>query len=240
MPAALVTGGAKRIGRAIALGLADDGWDLAIHYRTSAAEAEDTAAEARTRGVTAQTFAGDLGDPETIESLVENVHRAVPDLALLINNASIFDPGALRDCSVEQWDRVVDVNLRAPFVLTREFSRIVDSGSIINLLDSTVEQGRSGFAAYSVSKAGLQLLTRVAAQELAPSIRVNAIAPGPVLAPPGKGIEHLEAAAERTPLRSPVGVEDILAAVRYLVRNRSVTGEVLYVDGGEHLVGESI
>ena len=239
MAAALITGGARRIGRALALALADEGWDLAIHYRTSADDAQKTVDDARAIGVSAALFEGDLGDGETIESLVDSVHASFPELRLLINNASLFPSGALADTTLEQWDRVMDVNLRAPFVLTQRFARAVESGSVINLLDAAVNRGRIGFVAYSVSKSGLELLTRVAAQELAPSIRVNAIAPGPVLPPPGKGEEHLKNAARRSPLGTPVAMEDIVAAMRYLVESESVTGDIMYVDGGEHLVGES-
>ena len=238
MAAALITGGARRIGRALALALAEDGWDLAIHYRTSAADVEETLDEVRALGVSAAALEGDLGDLETIESLVESAFEALPELQLLINNASLFPAGSLADTTPEQWDRVMDVNLRAPFILTQRFARLVESGNVINLLDAAVNRGRGAFAAYSVGKAGLELLTRLAAREFAPSIRVNAIAPGPVLPPPGKGKEHLMKVARRFPLGTPVSIDDIVAAMRYLVENGSVTGEVLYVDGGEHLAGE--
>lgn len=237
--AALITGGARRIGRALALALAEQGWDLAIHYRTSSADAQKTVDDAQALGVSATMFEGDLGDPATIESLVDSAYASFPELRLLINNASLFPAGALADTTLEQWDRVMDVNLRAPFVLTQHFARAVESGSVINLLDAAVNRGRTSFVAYSVSKAGLELLTRVAARELAPSIRVNAIAPGPVLPPPGKDEEHLKNVARRTPLGTPVATEDIVAAMRYLVETESVTGHVMYVDGGEHLVGGS-
>ena len=239
MAAALITGGARRIGRALALALAEDGWDLAIHYRTSAADVKKTLDDAHALGVSATMLEGDLGDLETMESLVDSAFESFPELQLLINNASLFPAGSLTDTSPEQWDRVMDVNLRAPFILTQRFARVVESGNVINLLDAAVNRGRTRFAAYSVSKAGLELLTRLAAREFAPSIRVNAIAPGPVLAPLGKGEEHLMKVARRSPLGTPVSMDDIVAAMRYLVEDGSVTGDVLYVDGGEHLVGES-
>ncbi len=233
--AALVTGGAKRIGRAVALALAEDGFDVAVHYGRSEAEARETCAAIRERGRDAEAFPCDLADAEAVAGLVPAVAARMPGLALLVNNASLFEPGSLRDLDLAQYERTMAINLRAPLILARDFAARAAAGQIINLLDQRVTHDDPRFFAYTVTKKALAAVTAMAAKELGPAIRVNGICPGPILPPPGKGKEYLEKVAAGLPLERPGGPADVVEAVRYLVRAAYVTGELLFVDGGEHL-----
>lgn len=233
---ALVTGGAARVGRAIALALGGAGYDVAIHYGSSSGAAAEVEAAVREQGGRAATLQADLSEGGEAERLVKRAAHELGGLDLLVNNAAIFPHGRPEEVTVGEWDRVFALNARAPFFCCRAAAGLMTpGGSIVNIADSGVEEGWPGYAPYLASKAALVSLTRSLARAWAPRIRVNAVAPGPVLLPESYGeAEHAEA-AERTLLKRVGRPEDVANAVLYLDRAPYVTGEVLYVDGGARL-----
>ena len=243
---ALVTAGARRLGRAMALYLARRGHNVAIHYNSSAAEAEATATDARALGVRAEIFAADLLDLDQTETLVSRVHDALGQLTVLVNNASIFDYDNLDSATRESWDRHMGSNLRAPFVLTQAFARQAPkadrSGAepraqalVVNMIDQRVLKPTPEFMTYSLAKAGLWWLTQTSAQALAPDIRVNAIGPGPTLRGSRQSDDHFARQRAATILERGAGPADIQAALGYFLDADSVTGQLICVDGGQHL-----
>ena len=233
--AALVTGGARRIGRAVCLALAGMGYDIALHCNRSGVEAEKTADQVRSLGAKCEIFHADLSRREETLALAGQVKKAFPRLSVLVNNASIFRRGPIRETTDSFLDEHLEVNFIAPFLLTRDFAACTEKGMVINLLDTRIAAAGSVYAAYSLSKKLLAEFTRMAALEFAPSIRVNGVAPGLILEPEGEGPEYLERLARKTPLGRPGSVEAVTGAVRWLVENDFVTGQVLFVDGGEGL-----
>lgn len=234
---ALITGAAKRMGRAVALALADAGVNVAIHYRSSRAKAEETAKHAIEAGVQAWLFQADLAAPVAAEKLFEETLQEAGPIDFLINNASIFPEQGLRDFTAEDLHANVNVNALSPFLLGRRFAEQGLEGAIINFLDTMVTDYDRKHVPYHLSKRMLYSLTRLMALEFAPKVRVNAVAPGLILPPEGKDIAYLEALAHTNPLRRYGGVADINEAVLFLVRSRFVTGQVIFVDGGRHLLG---
>lgn len=243
---ALVTGAARRLGKAIALYLAGRGQDVAIHYHGSAEAAEATAAEARTRGVRAQVFQADLLDLDQAETLIDYAQAALGPLDLLVNNASIFEYDNIATSTRDSWDRHMGSNLRAPLILTQVFARQAPradrSGAepraraqIINMIDQRVLKPTPEFMTYSLAKAGLWWLTQTSAQALAPDIRVNAIGPGPTVQGVRQSDDHFTRQRAATILERGAGPDDICAAIGYLMDAPSVTGQLLCVDGGQHL-----
>ncbi len=251
MSIALITGGAKRLGRAMALALAEDGWDVAVHYAGSEAEAEATAADIRALGRRAETFRADLLDEQQIAALVPQVETALGGLRLLVNNASIFEHDTLSSATRASWDRHMMSNLRAPFVLTQAIAErapepVADAGGepvaqaqVVNMIDQRVMKPTPAFMTYSIAKAGLWWLTRTSAQALAPRLRVNAIGPGPTLRGERQSERHFEAQKRATILERGAGPDGIVRALRYLVQSPSVTGQLLCVDGGQHLAWQT-
>jgi pteridine reductase len=232
---ALVTGGARRVGRALALALAGAGADIVVNYRTSREEAGRTVADIEAAGGRAVAVQADVSVGADARRLVEQAGRAFGRLDILINNASVFERSKLLDITEAEWDRVLGVNLKGPFLLSQAAAPLLQrhGGVIINLLDLSAWQPWPSFAHHAVSKAGLLHLTRVLARALAPAIRVNAIAPGTVLPPE----EHEgETGSERRLVERDGHPDDVVAAVLYLVRADFVTGETLVVDGGRMLL----
>ena len=239
-PVALVTGSAKRIGRAIALGLAGDGFDLALHYNRSKEDAEALLEEITALGRRATLIAGDLASPEEAPAIIEAASTALGPLALLVNNASVLQRDSLADMTMESWRHLIDVNLTSPVFLMQAFARqrqLPPGAQIINLLDQQMSAPPPRFLSYSVAKTGLEGATRLAAFDLAPAIRVNGIAPGLVLRSGRQTEETFRESQGEKPLGAGLGVDDILHAVRYLIGAPHVTGEVLLVDSGQHLIG---
>ena len=230
MASVLVTGAAKRFGRAIALDLAGHGWDVAIHYKSSEAEALATMAEVRALGVQAKIVQCDLAREEEVASLVE---RAGP-IDALINNASIFEHDDWQSATRESWDRHMEINLRAPLVLSQALAR-QGGRSIVNIIDQRVLKPTPQFVTYSLTRSGLHWLTRTLAQGLAPQVRVNAVAPGPSFIGARQSQADYERQRSATPLGRGASVEDLTGAVRYLLEAESVTGQTIAVDGGQHL-----
>jgi pteridine reductase len=236
---AVVTGGAVRLGRAIALALAHEGADVLLHYGRSKEEAERTAGEIRGLGRRVATVSADLSRPVEAATVVFDAANALGGADVLVNSAAIFEDAALVDTGEDLYDRHLTINLKAPFFLCREFARRLPEGRrghVVNLADWRGETPPPDYVAYTLSKAGLIALTKALALQLAPRIRVNAIAPGAMLPPPR---EREEPWRRRKLPDIPLGrtgtPDDIAAAAVYLVSSDFVTGEVLHVTGGEHL-----
>ncbi len=236
----LVTGAAKRVGRTIALALAARGADVAVHYYRSEAEAQATARQIAAHGVRAEAIEANLADPQAIETLMEQVRSRFERLDLLVNSASAFQAKNVLDVTVEEWDAVMAVNLRAPFLLSQHAARMMQAqgqGVIVNIADIAGQVPWPRYPHHSVSKAGLIMLTRVLAKALAPAVRVNAIVPGPVLKPEGMPDERWAKLGERLPLQRTGSPEHVAQAVLALIQNDFVTGAIWNVDGGDALVG---
>jgi 2-amino-4-hydroxy-6-hydroxymethyldihydropteridine diphosphokinase len=233
--AALVTGGAVRLGRAIALALAGRGFDVALHYHASAGAADETAEAIRRLGVGCRPLSLDLSQVDGIPGLVADARAVYPHLSLLVNGAAGYIQAGLLDTSPEMFDSQIAVNLRAPFFLTQAFARQCRQGNVINVIDNKVAFNQYPYAAYLLAKKGLAELTRMAALELAPAIRVNGVAPGVVLPGASRGDDYLEWRKEGIPLKMQGEPEHILQAVLYILDNPFVTGQILVVDGGESI-----
>lgn len=234
--AALVTGGARRIGRAIVLALARRGHDVVIHHRDSVEEAQALAEQVRALGVDAGVVAADLSDEAQVRGLIPAAVAALGPLSVLINNASVFEDDRVGSLSRETWDLHLETNLRAPLVLAEAFAAQAPEGSsIVNLLDQRVLKPDPRFISYGLSRNGLWWATRTLAQALAPRVRVNGVGPGPTLASIHQSEAEFAAEQSAVPLGRGPSPEDIAQAVSYLVDARSVTGQMIAVDGGQHL-----
>ncbi|MCD6034732.1 MAG: short chain dehydrogenase [Rickettsiales bacterium] len=232
---AFVTGGAKRIGRAIVLALAESGYDIALHYYTSKEDAETTAERVRLLGRKCELFGTDLADTEGLDALVQSVVRHFPDCRVLVNNASIFERATLKETDIELLSRTMAINLHAPVLLSRAFAQYCKQGVIVNLVDSHVTQYHGAFFAYLLSKKTLAAFTQMAARELGPDIRVNAVCPGVAL--PGEEFAGYVKSKEPTlPLKQIATSEDVAKAVLTCIRETYMTGQCVFVDGGEHLL----
>jgi NAD(P)-dependent dehydrogenase (short-subunit alcohol dehydrogenase family) len=234
----LVTGGAKRLGRAIVLDLAAAGWNVALHYNTSETEGEQTAAGARALGVKVATFKADLSKEKETAALVSRAARELGPLTALINSASLFEDDDWQNASRESWDAHMEINLRAPFLLSQDFAKQLPAGvkgNIINIVDQRVLKPTPQFMSYSLSKAGLYWLTTTLAQGMAPNIRVNAVGPGPTMRNARQSEEDFKLQREATVLGDGAEPADVCAAIRYLLNAPSTTGQMIAVDGGQHL-----
>ncbi|MBF0311086.1 MAG: SDR family oxidoreductase [Magnetococcales bacterium] len=240
----LITGGARRVGAAIARHLAAKGASLALHCNRSREEAQALAGELIRPGVRVVVVQADLTRTDQVMALPALAAAELGPLSVLINNASIFEPGELASTSLEQWQRHLQVNLTAPFLLMQAFAArlppalpdIPLRGRIINILDRSVVRPRAGYAAYSVSKEALWSLTRLAAKEWGPAIAVNAVGPGPVLPPEGGSEEAFQRLGRRLPLGRTGSPDAVAEAVAFLLSQDFLTGNLLLVDGGEHLL----
>jgi len=233
----LITGAAKRVGKAMAIHLAQQGWNIAIHYNTSGSEAMLFRDELATSypGQQFEIFRADLNLTNEVEMLIPQVIQAMGSIGLLINNASVFEPAALGKTSTDFLDQQMNVNLRAPFILTRSFAHSFTSGVIVNFVDTRIVTNKSNFAAYSLSKKALWEMSKMAALEFGPAIRVNAIAPGLTLPPEEKGEDYLWKLAENIAMKRPGGLDPILKSLDYILNNDYLTGQLLFCDGGENL-----
>lgn len=247
--AALITGAGKRLGRAMALDLASTGWSVAVHYNGSAEAAEETAAEALRLGAPrAAALQADLLDRGAVDGLVARAVDAVGPLTLLVNNASVFEMDRLGDVSPESWDRHLDSNLWAPVRLTQGFAaQAPEAGPdaeglpeapacVVNMIDQRVWKPTPFFLSYTLAKSALWMFTRVAAQELAPHVRVNGIGPGPTMKAARQSQAHFDRQRAATLLERGAGPADIVGALRYILSAPSLTGQMLAVDGGQHLI----
>ncbi len=234
--AALVTGGARRLGRATALALAEHGVNVALHYSGSFEEAEKTCKKISSIGVKAWLFRADFSAPGAAEALMEEVFDKVGSLDILINSASVFPRGRLDSMTLDDLNMNVLVNAWSPFAMGRIFSERADrGGSIVNFLDTRIRGYDKAHAAYYLSKQMLFHLTALMAVEFAPKVTVNAVAPGLVLPPAGEPDDSIEGREERLPLKKRGKVEDVTDAVLYLLKSDFLTGQIIYVDGGRHI-----
>lgn len=239
-PAALVTGGGRRIGRAIVLALAQAGYAVAVHARASRAQAEELSAEVIARGGRAAVVIADLADHDAVLNLVPAAFAAIGPLTLLVNNASEFEQDEIGQLDRAQFDRHYAVNLRAPLFLADGFAaQAGDGAAIVNILDQRVLKPTPRFLSYGLTKSALHVATTMLAQALAPRIRVNAVAPGPVLPSPRQDGAAFARQVETLPLRRAATPEDIAAAVLYLAGASSVTGVTIAVDGGQHVAWQT-
>ncbi|HOW36205.1 MAG TPA: SDR family oxidoreductase [Candidatus Omnitrophota bacterium] len=238
MPAAaLVTGGSKRIGKEIALALASMGYAIALHYNQSKEDAKKTATQIKAKGRSCEIFQCDLSNENETRLLVTNVKKRFSNLNLLINSASIFESSKLASPNtIHSLSRHFAVNFKAPYILSCEFYRLCKKGSIINLLDANITKNKTGYPEYLLSKKALADFTRVAAVEFAPYIRVNAIAPGLILPPEGKTNAYLNRLAKNIPLKTRGSTAQITSTVKFLAENQYLTGQIIFVDGGAHLL----
>lgn len=236
---ALVTGAGVRLGRAIAWGLAQSGCDLVLHCRSSRKDADALAKEIRKLGRRAVVLQADLSRAADVKILAKRADAALGGIDILINSAAIFWPTALEKMTVEELDTFLNVNLKAPYILSSEIGRRMKkrgSGTIVNLACLSGQKAWKKFVPYSISKAGVISLTIGMAKLLGPEVRVNAVAPGTVLPPEGMDAKELKAIRERLPLQRLGKPDDIVCAVQYLVNAPFVTGQVLAVDGGRSVV----
>ncbi|NIA13061.1 MAG: SDR family oxidoreductase [Nitrospiraceae bacterium] len=234
---ALVTGGAKRIGRAISLGLAGAGADVVVHYRSSGTEARALVEEIRQLGRRAWPVEGDLGDPACASDVLQLARGSAGPVDLLVNNASSFVGTRLDMVSAAELHADLDINAIAPFLLAKAFAGQEREGAVVNLLDARITDYDAQHVGYHVSKRVLFALTRMMAVEFAPRVSVNAIAPGLILAPEGKAPSYLADLAHTNPLQRHGDPADVVDAVLFLLCSRFVTGQVIFVDGGRHMRG---
>ena len=233
---ALVTGAGQRVGRAIAEALAATGWTLAVHFHKSRKGADEVVAAVRANGGDAQAFAADLATPDAPDAIVREVHAHFGRLDLLVSSAAGMVRTPLPDVSAEAFDAIIALNLRAPFLLAQAASRVMpEGGAIVNIADHMAEEPWPDYAVHGIAKAGVIAMTRHLAAALAPRIRVNAVAPGFVLAPEGTDAETAERFARETPLQRIGAPRDVAEAVLYLADAGYMTGEVLFVDGGRRV-----
>jgi NAD(P)-dependent dehydrogenase (short-subunit alcohol dehydrogenase family) len=234
---ALITGASKRIGKSLAEHLAGRGWNIVIHYNESRNPAKQLV-NGLSKEFPNQEFRAiraNLARPEEAEELIISAIRVVGDLQLLINNASVFNPGYIFETSRELLEREFHVNFTAPFFLIRDFKNNCKTGNIINIVDTRITANKSNFAAYSLSKKALWELTKMAALEFAPDIRVNAIAPGVTLASAHTDEDHLLRLARQIPMKKPGGLDPVLKSLDFILDNDHLTGQLLFADGGENL-----
>ncbi len=234
---ALVTGASQRLGRATVEMLAREGLDVAVHYGRSEDEAAELAGWVRDQGRRSVHLRADLRDPGQTEALVARAREALGPVDVLINNASIFPESALRSMSVDDVADNVQVNALAPLLLSRAFAGQTEQGSIVNLLDCRIVDYDAKHAAYHLSKRMLYSLTKMMALEFAPQVRVNGVAPGLILPPPGEDEAYLDRLAHTNPMQARGHAGDIVRTIAFLLDSPFVTGQVIYVDGGRHLKG---
>ena len=247
-PRALVTGAAHRLGRAMALDLAATGWDVAIHFNASRSDAEETVSDARRLGVRAEALQANLLIEAETASLIGSAVEALGGkLSLLINNASIFENDRIATATRESWDRAIETNLRAPVRLTQDFAaqapepledargEPVAQANVINMLDQRLWKTTPSFMSYTIAKAGLLTFTRTAAQTLGSKVRVNAIGPGPTIRGKRESEVHFFHQRAACILGRGSDPEDIVAAMRFILACKALTGQMLVIDGGQHL-----
>ena len=234
----LVTGAARRLGRIIALDLGARGWRVGVHYRTSAAEAADLVAEIERKGGKAVALAADLDHLDALPKLIAACTASLGPPSCLINNAARFEHDTLATLADHTWHAHFDTNLRAPIFLTKAFAEALPAGmegSVINVIDQKILRPNPDYFSYTIAKAALWSATQTMAQALAPRIRVNAIAPGPVLKNEGQSQSAFERECRATLLQKPVSAEDVAGAVRFLLETLSITGQIIALDSGQHL-----
>ena len=232
----LITGAAKRLGRAMALSLASRGYSIALHYNKSETEAQSLARAVRKKRVRCELFKCNLFDEKETLALVVRVATKFPDLNLLINNASIFQPSQFHRDDLKFLVSHWNIHVKTPFILTSEFARICKKGMVINILYASIDRNKTSYVGYLLSKKTLADMTQLAAVQLAPNVRVNGIAPGYILPPEGKSIRDLKTRIKKIPLERKGNEAAITQSLEFLMDNDFLTGQIVFADGGEHLV----
>jgi pteridine reductase len=234
---ALVTGAARRLGREIVLALAENGYNMGLHYHSSRKEAEETAKRIEEVGRKVILYQADLQDPQQIQAMFRQIEDSGIVLKILINSAAIMPRQPIGEITVESWDEVMNTNLRAPMLCSQAAAKLMhDGGVIINITDCGAGKAWVNYGAYTISKAGLEVLTRVCAKAFAPKIRVNAVAPGLILPSPYTSPEEWDKLIQRVPAKRSGNVSDIVQTVLFLIQNGYITGETINVDGGYRLL----
>ncbi|MDX2074045.1 MAG: SDR family oxidoreductase [Alphaproteobacteria bacterium] len=234
--ALLITGGAQRVGKAVSLYFAAQGYDVALHYRRSQAEAEKTAGEIRALGAACALLQADLADPTQYADLVARAYHHFPALSVLVNNASVFDAGRFMESDAALYEQEFRINTQAPIFLTQAFAKYVGRGAVVNMLDTKIVHHRHSHFFYLLSKKTLAQFTKMAAMELAPHVRVNAVCPGFLLPGGGWGDDYQQRLEPNLPLQKIATLDEVAKAVYSLCDNSSLTGQCIFVDGGEHLL----
>lgn len=231
----LVTGGAVRVGKAISLFLAEKGYNVAIHYHSSKEQAEKTKAKILELGTECEIFQADLGDASQCTKLIMQVKEQFKTLSVLVNNAAIFKHSDLLETNEDLFDEHMGVNFKAPFFLTQKFAQTVKKGNVINILDTYIAKKSNAFFTYLLSKKILAEFTKLAAKRLAPDIRVNAVAPGSLLPALEFGEDYLKNKKNTLPLNRLATLEEVASAVFSFIQNQAITGQIIFVDSGEHI-----
>lgn len=238
LPLAVVTGAAARLGRGLAQALAGQGYPVGLHYHNSEEAARDLAEEIQVLGGEAFLLPADLSDPQQIKALFDHVIHLPHRLGVWVNSAAVMNAGDLTTLTVEEWDSTLALNLRAPWLCAREAAACMgeEGGVIINITDVGAQKNWTGYPAYTVSKAALETLTRLLARQLAPAVRVNAVAPGLIMPSTSLSAEEWQKLVNRLPLQRAGSPEAVAQAVISLIQNDYITGETLSVDGGYALL----
>lgn len=235
---ALVTGSADRIGKAVAVHLASQNYNLALHYNSSAEKAQKLKYEIETlySDVKVELLQINFLDDNNFDQIFEDLNKREIIIEILINCASDFIPSNFQDEGSELYDKEMSINFKVPYLLTKAFAKVYRKGNVINFVDTKVEKNKTVHLDYILSKKLLKDFTKISAVELAPNIRVNGIGPGLILPPPGKDESYLLDLAKNIPLKTIGNLEEILKAVQFILDSQFFTGQILYIDGGEHLV----
>ena len=233
--AALVSGSAIRLGKAIAIALAKTGFDIALHYHSSKEAAQKTAEEIRAIGVDCELFQLNLRKAEEMPAFLKTIKNQMPHLRVLINSASAYTQATISNTTTAIFDQQFDVNIRAPFFMTQAFAQEVDQGEVINIIDNKIAFNQNKYAAYLLAKKTLVELTKMAAIEFAPQLRVNGVAPGVVLPASTRSQEYIDWRIQGIPLQMQGSTKHITDAILSLLNNPFITGQILAVDGGESL-----
>lgn len=233
MPAAFITGGGVRLGKGMALYLAKKGFDIALHHNRSGKDAEEAIAGIRATGVRCESFACDFTDLAAVENLIATVTARFSDVELLVNSAANFIREDVERTTTKTLQDTFHINLMTPYLLMREYKQRVNRGMIVNILDERISRNVPAFAAYSVAKVGLAHLTHLASIEWGATVRVNAIAPGLILPPPGGTGDYLARGKALIPTLTCGTEEDICRGLEYLLESSFVNGETLFIDGGQ-------
>lgn len=234
---AVITGASRRIGRAIVIRLAKAGWNIALHYKNSAQEASELAAAIEAMGRKSALIQADLERPEEVQRVLSSASEKLGTITGLVNNASVFEPDEISTLTIESFTRHMNTNLLAPALLTKAFAAQIgnNKGNIVNLIDQRVMNLRPDFHSYTLSKSALWTFTQTAAMELAPDIRVNAVAPGPTLPNSRQSEAQFNKQRKAVPLHTGPSDAEIASGVLFLLNSPSITGEMIMMDGGQHL-----
>lgn len=234
--AVLITGASRRLGKEIALLLAKNNYDIALHYSSSEADAKAAQKEIKALGGNCELFQAELSNSQSCKMLLDQVLTIFPHLSVLVNNASIFEDSAFEETNEDLLERYLNIHLKVPFFLTQYFAHKVKSGNVVNMLDTMVTKNSGRFFTYLLTKKMLAEFTTMAARTLAPNIRVNAIAPGSILAALDFGDAYLEAKRQKLPLQYTPTTDQIAQAVQMILTNEFLIGQTIFVDSGERLI----